>query len=217
MAVSTELSADGLPDARRIDNLLEVAGVTKNAATQCDLVIALACGRSAYASEQQAHKQPTPELVHQLQTSILKTRALLERLKKYPYAGNIGWEVHPLETGIVKALAFQSLRNLGQAPLIPETTVIGIDMQKLLLAWHDNIKRLPRRKRGQPDRRAEGAIVFYAAEFFCRHSARKPSNDVKNPFRAFARRFCGAVTGTEPGNLDWQIRQELKNRRRAGD
>jgi hypothetical protein len=200
---------DDFPDARQIDDLLEEAGVTKNAITQSDLTIALWCARSAYACEEQAQKQPTSEPLRQLQTNIRRTRASLAKLKKY---SEITWELHRLETEIVKAIPFQSLGNLGQAPMIPDTTVIGIDMGKLLLAWHDKVKRLPRRKRGQP-RRAEGAIVFYAAEFFCRHSDRKPSNDVKNPFRAFARRFCEIVTETEPRNLDWQIRQELKNRR----
>jgi len=220
MGVSAEPSVDGWPSASQIDDLLDVAGVGKNATTQCDLAIALSYARSAYMSEQPTQKRPTPELLHQLQKSILKTRALLARLKKYSHTENISWEVHPLDTGIVKAMpfqSFQSLANLGQAPIIPDATVIGIDMQKLLLAWHDNVRRLPRRKRGQPVRQAEGEIVFYAAEFFCRHSARKPSNDAKNPFPAFAEIFYETVTGTESPNLDWQIRLELKNRRRAGD
>jgi hypothetical protein len=212
MAASAESNVDGWPSVRQIDDLLDVAGMTKNATTRSDLVIALSYARSAYVSEQQAQKQPTPALLRQLQTSILRTRALLARLKKYSYTENIGWEVHPLETGIVKAIPFQSLGNIRQPAMIPDTTVIGIDMQKLLLAWHDNVKSLPARMRGQPARRAEEAVVSYAAAFFCRHSARKPSNDVKNPFRAFAQGFCETVTGTEPRNLDWQIRQELKTR-----
>jgi hypothetical protein len=217
MAASLESNVDGWPSVRQIDDLLNVASMTKNATTRSDLVIALSYARSAYVSEQQAQKQPTPALLRRLQTSILRTRALLAKLKKYSYTENIGWEVHPLETGIVKAIPFQSLVNPEQAPMIPDATVIGIDMQKLLLAWHGNVRRLPRRKRGQPERRAEGTVVFYAAEFFCRHSARQPSNDAKNLFPAFAERFYETVTGTESPNLDWQIRQELKNRRRAGD
>src|SRR5260370_670364 len=83
MAASAESNVDGWPSVRQIDDLLDVAGVTKNATTRSDLVIALSYARSAYVSEQQAQKQPTPALLRQLQTSILRTRALLARLKKY--------------------------------------------------------------------------------------------------------------------------------------
>jgi hypothetical protein len=182
MAVSTDLSVAGLPDARQIDDLLDVAGVTKNARTRCDLLIAFSYARSAYASVQQAQKRPSPELLDQLQTSILKTRRLVERLEKDAYTSDIGWEVHRLETGVVKAISFAVLGKHRESQTVPDTTFVAINMQNLLRAWHDKVTKVPRRKRGQPVRQAEEAIVFYAAEFFRRHSARKPSNDVKIHF-----------------------------------
>jgi len=57
------------------------------------------------------------------------------------------------------------------------------------------------------------AVVFYAEQFFRRHSPKKPSAAPKNPFHEFAERFYQVVTKTEPGGLDRQIRKVLAARR----
>jgi len=217
MADSSDRGVHGLPDERQIDDLLDVACVKKNAKTRCDLIIAISYAQSANASEQQAQKRPTTEFLDQLQTSIRKTQMLLQKLEGHADASDIGWEVHSLESEVVKALSYQVLGNRSEPSILPDTTLIGINMQKLLRVWHDRVEKIPRRKRGQPRKQAEDAIVFYAFEFFCRHSTRKPSHDEENPFRAFAERFYETITGACPHNLDWQIRQALESRQRAGD
>jgi hypothetical protein len=217
MGVFAEPSVDGWPDARQLDELLDEARVRKDARTRNDLHIALLYARSSNISEQEAQEYPPRELLDQLQKSILKTRLLLQRLEGLAYTRNIGWEIHSLESEVVKGLSLLVPGKHSEPPKMPDRMIIGINMQNLLRAWQDSVKKIPRRKRGKPERRGELAIVFYALEFFCRHSARKPSNDPKNPFPVFAERFYETITGTEPRNLDWQIRQVLKERLRAGD
>ena len=51
-----------------------------------------------------------------------------------------------------------------------------------------------------------------ADSFFRAHSLVKPSNDENNPFRLFAERFFEAATSTEPLNLEWQVRQVLRDK-----
>jgi hypothetical protein len=67
-------------------------------------------------------------------------------------------------------------------------------------------------KRGNPGKAGKLQVVQIAADFFRAHSSVEPSADEKNPFRDFAERFFEAATSTEPLNLEWQVRQVLRDK-----
>jgi hypothetical protein len=205
-------------DERRISELLEVAGVAATVATRSDLEIALWCAQSANTSEQDAQDRPTPKLLGQLENSIKKTRMLLGRVTKYAYTSNIGLAAFRAGTDVVRT---QFIGKLGEHDIfqtIPEDgMVVFIDIQNLLHAWYDNIKRVPHRKRSNPGKPDKDVIVDLADQFFRRHSSGN-----SNKFPEFTERFFEAVTGKSisgldevTGKLDWQ-RRKVRRQKRAG-
>jgi hypothetical protein len=141
----------------------------------------------------------------------------LKRVKKRAATKHIDFEVYPLETGIIKAIPLFHIGSHREFPAIPNGTLIGIDIESLLGNWQCKLKKIERRGRARPRRRDKDDIVLCAAEFFCRHSTRKPSNDVKNPFPAFVEQFYKSVTGATPSrSLNSQIDKVLKALRVAG-
>jgi len=196
---------------RELDDLLEIAGITRNVErARSDLVITLWSARSANASEQEAQNRPPPDLLEKLERSITKTRRLLARAKKHSFTKDIGFQVHRLETDVVKAVSFGTLGKHKEFPTIPDDrTVVMIDIENLLHAWHDSVEKTQRKKRGRPSEQDKTAIVQHALEFFGKHSLKKPSTDPSNPFTGFAEEFYKAVT-KKPGGLDRQIRKVLK-------
>jgi hypothetical protein len=159
----------------------------------------------------------TKELFRPFEMSIAKTLMYLRRVKKHAAVKNIDFSMYPLGTGIVKALPiFQIGKHKEMPPILDETT-IGVDIESLLCDWQRKLKEAKRRGRARPRRRDKDDIVLYAAQFFCRHSARKPSNDVKNPFPTFVEQFYEAVSGAPSSrSLNSQIGKVLKALRTAG-
>jgi hypothetical protein len=88
----------------------------------------------------------------------------------------------------------------------------AINIEPLLRATLIYARRR-RRGRGGPKKLSKEAAVFYAEQYFRRHSSKKPSTDPANPFHEFAERFYEVVAKTEPGGLDRQLRRVLAARR----
>jgi hypothetical protein len=189
---------------RQIDDLLEIGGIAKTPTARSDLEIALWVARSASAIEKNAQDRPSPRLLDQLERSIVRTRMLLAEVK-----GHASSTVNVLRTragaDVVKAAVVRDLGKHGELPTIPEDSiVVEIDIQNLLDAWHNNIKRIPRRKRSNPGKPEKDAIVYYADQFFRSHS---PVSSAK--FIQFAERFFDAVLEkptSETFKLEWPIR-----------
>jgi len=198
-------------ERQKLDDLLKIAGITKNVErARSDLVITLSLARSANASQQEAQNQPPPDLLEELEKSITKTRKLLARAKTYSYAKiiGIGFQVHGLETDVVKAVSFGILGEHKEFPTIPaDRTVVMIDIENLLHAWH--VEKIQRRKPGRQRKRDKHAITAHALKFFEKYSPKKPSTASGNPFAEFAKEFYKVVTGAESGGLDRQIRALL--------
>jgi hypothetical protein len=189
-----------------LNQLLDAAGVRRNDTTRSDLLIALCYARNAMASE---HAVPA-HLLKDLARSIENTSLLLKKALKYNTS--IGQQMHKDGGGVVAAIPMSGLGKHVLSPAIPAGDIfVVIKIQKLLEDWHSCIKSGPRSKRQRPKDQNKTNIVFFAKEFFCRHSERKPSNDSRNPFSDFACKFYKVVTGTEPDtSLAWQIRQVLQ-------
>jgi len=196
---------------REIDDLLKIAGITKNVErARSDLVIMLSSAHSANASQQEAQNQPPPDLLEKLEKSITETRRLLARAKTYGYMkviGNGSLQVHGLETNIVKAASIGILGKHKEFPTIPDDrTHVIIDIENLLHAWHDSVEKIQRRKPGRQKEQDKLAIAVHALEFFKRYSPKKPSTNSNNPVFQFAKKFYRAVTKAKSGGLDRQIR-----------
>jgi hypothetical protein len=219
------------PGDVRVNELLETAGIPSGNDTNCDLWLALYFARRAAIGEQEHQDQPTEKDLSQLERSVANTIGYVRRLKKYAYTKYIGWQVHPLKddfTGdIFYALCAMKIEGelvhfpegsppqvqsgAVQPPRIPDPTFIYVNIEKLLCNWQGDIKKLVTRRRARPKRQDIYYVVFYAAEFFYKYSLREPSNDVNNPFNAFAEQFYEIVIGTRPTrSLDRQIRNVLK-------
>jgi hypothetical protein len=204
-------------DLEDLPPLLETAGIPTNISTVHDLYLAKCYARHAHTSAQEHQNQPMKKLLDQLDTRVARMLGYLRRVKKH-VTKNIGFQIHPLESdpfkgNIFKAIPMLHLGKHKEIPTIPEGAIIFVDIEKLLCDWQSDIRKLLRttRGRGKPKRQDKYDIVFYAAEFFCKHSILKLSNDANNPFHAFAEQFYETVTGTRPTrSLDWQIRKALK-------
>jgi hypothetical protein len=180
-----------------------------------------------YDLERKRQKRAPSDLFEQLDSSIGKTLRLVEELGKYPDSHEIAFETHPIGTGIADAVTGREMieegRNLrvSRRPWvdkgIPHTSaddvIVGINVENLLRAFRVTVRKLRRKNRGQPKRTDQSYVVFYAADFFRRYSAIKPSTDVNNPFHLFVERFFEVATGTKSENLEWQIGQELRRRK----
>jgi hypothetical protein len=127
--------------------------------------------------------------------------------------------------GKIERAAGELLKTLnklgGQLPLPSSSAAVSPLLEevdpKLCELLHDlrrkaaNSAKLAA-KRGQPEKAGKLQVVQIAADFFRAHSRVKPSTDENNPFRHFAERFFEAATSTEPLNLEWQVRQVLRDK-----
>jgi hypothetical protein len=134
------------PSQVTLDDLLGAAGVVvEDARVRADLELALYRARTESASEQAAKNRPSPKLLENLEKNITKTQLSLEKAEKYASTSNIGSQIIPLETGIVKALPVRILGKHKELPTIPaDAMYVCIDINNLLRVWHDNVKKVPR-------------------------------------------------------------------------
>ena len=205
---------------QRIDELLELAGADTNPQSRRDFVNVLQLAQMAWEDEKNtsSRRRPSPKQIQQLEASIEKTRMLLRSIRNYVDWRNIGFVMEPVGRGVVTLSPAQGLPrdpSISDEQLIlpmAHGTVAAINIEPLLRATTLYARRR-RRGRGAPGKLGKEAVVFYAEEFFRRHSPKKPSADPKNPFHEFAERFYQVVTKTEPGGLDRQIRKVLAARR----
>ena len=205
---------------QRIDELLELAGADTNPQSRRDFVNVLQLAQMAWEDEKNtsSRRRPSPKQIQQLEASIEKTRMLLRSIRNYVDWRNIGFVMEPVGRGVVTLSPAQGLPrdpSISDEQLIlpmAHGTVAAINIEPLLRATTLYARRR-RRGRGGPKDLGKEAVVFYAEEFFRRHSPKKPSADPKNPFHEFAERFYQVVTKTEPGGLDRQIRKVLAARR----
>jgi hypothetical protein len=203
-------------DEHRIDELLDIAGIAATEAARSDLEIALWLAQSESSLAHEAKHQPTPKRLRRLEQSITKTLNSLAGVREHGYASQIGLEMHRAGAGVVEAQFVRKLGEHKELPTIPEDAVwVLIDIQRLLCAWLERIKKVPRRKRANPGKPEKDAMLRYAQEFFIRYSSGEPKK-----FTEFSERFFEAVIGKDAreidevtGKLDWQKRKLQKQRR----
>ena len=206
---------------RSIDKLLELAGADTKPRSRRDLVNVLRLAQMAHEDEKDisSRQRPRSKEINQFEKSVDKTCVLLRRIRRYDDFRNVGFVTQQVG-GVVVAAPAQGLpRNptiSDQELIFPHVDgggkVVGINTEPLLRATLLYVRRR-RRRPGGPRKLGKEAVVFYAEQFFRRHSPKKPSTDPKNPFHEFAERFYQVVTKTEPGGLDRQIRKVLAARR----
>jgi hypothetical protein len=80
------------------------------------------------------------------------------------------------------------------------------------MAWRDNVKRVPRRKRQPPGKPDKEVIMFYADEFLRRYSSDKSLEFAERFFEVVTRKTTGKLDEVT-GKLDWQRRKVRKARR----
>jgi hypothetical protein len=202
-----------------VNELLRLAGGSSPQARR-DLLNALQLAQLNYELQREDRSRPRPSSkeIQQLEESIEKTRMLLRRIRNYDDWRNIGFVTQQVGRGVVTLSVAEGLpRNptiSDQELIFPhfDGKVVGINIEPLLRATLLYARRR-RRSRGGPKNLAKEAVVFYAEQYFHRHSPKEPSTDPKNPFREFVERFYEVVTKTEPDSLDRQIRNVLAARR----
>jgi hypothetical protein len=212
-----------------IDELLKIAGATNRVEVRSDLVNALRFAQAYSLLDRKLRQRAPRKLVEQFEESVRKTVALLGRLNTYPDSNDTGMVTYPVGTGVIDIATTREMM-LGQTLSLPRQLAItdsellffsasadrmiaAVNIEPLLRGI---VLRLARRKRrrSQPEKLDKQAIVFYAYQFFSRHSRTKASTDPNNPFRRFVERFHAVVAGDNtPGGLDWHIRTVLKQRR----
>jgi hypothetical protein len=160
-------------------------------------------------------RRPSSKQIEQLEKSIEKTRVLLRRIRNYDDWRNIGFVMQQVGRSVVATAA----QGLPLNPTISDQELIfphfdgkavGINVEPLLRATLLQARRRRRGPRGHLDKEA---VVFYAEQYFRRHSPKKPSRDAKNPFHEFVERFYEVVTKTRPAGLDRQMRKVFAARR----
>jgi len=203
-----------------IDELLKLAGDSSPQARR-DLLNALQLAQMFYEDEKDTSSRPRPSSkeIQRLEESIEKTRMLLMRIRNYDDWRNIGFVTQQVGRGVVAGV----VEGLPRNPIISDQELIfphfdgsgrgvGINIEPLLRATLLYARRR-RRGPGGPRNLGKEAVVFYAEQYFHRHSPKRSSTDPKNPFREFVERFYEVVTKTEPDSLDRQIRKILAARR----
>jgi hypothetical protein len=204
-----------------IDELLELAGADNGPESRTDLLNALQLAQMTYEEEEElsCRERPSSKQIQQLEDSIEKTRMLLTRIRGYDDFRNIGFITLPVGRGAVGvAMTEDMIRGrMLELPRNPSITdgelmlptldgmAAAINIEPLLRATL-LYARGRRRGRGGPKNLGKEAVLFYAEGFFRKHSPTKPSTGPKNPFHEFAERFYEAVSKTEPGSLDRQMR-----------
>jgi hypothetical protein len=182
-----------------LDELLDFARAKRSNATRNALLAALWCAR--IDNNQLTKKLPPAELVASLEKSIANTRKLLAKLTEYGIPNEVERHVCKIGAGVVNVLSlpFEAPKTFKVFQLSPpfEGTAVVV-IQNLLRSWHDTIKMVPRKKREGQRKEYKTAIVEHAVQFFCQHSAIKPSADLENPIYGFVDQFYRLVTGTEP-------------------
>jgi hypothetical protein len=215
------IAVPGVPfiGKRSIDELLELAGADTKPQSRRDLGNVLRLAQMAWEDEKNtsSRRRPSSKQIQQLEASIEKTRVLLRSIRNYVDWRNIGFVMEPIGRGVVTLSPAQGLprESISDEQLIlpmAHGKVAAINIEPLLRATTLYARRR-RRGRGAPGKLGKEAVVFYAEEFFRRHSPKKPSADPKNRFPEFAERFYQVVTKTEPDGLDRQIRKALAARR----
>jgi hypothetical protein len=192
-----------------IDELLKLAG-NSSPQSRCDLGNALQLAQSIYDEESRPQQRPSPKQIEQFENSIEKTLTLLRSIRECKDWRNIGFVTQQIGRGVVAPAAQGLPLNptiSDQELILPyfDGKVVGINIEPLLRATLLHARRR-RRVRGGPRKLGKEAVVFYAEDYFRRHSPTKPSSDPKNPFREFVERFYEVVTKTRPGSLDRQMR-----------
>jgi hypothetical protein len=208
------------------DELLKIGGMKNDHKVRSDLVIALQLAHVTYEGDRKLQRHVPLELIEQFEASVRKTLGLLRSLEGYPYCRDVGNVMHPVGRGVIDVAKVQDMK-FGQTLSLPRRAAIS-DADLLLPSLQPdemmaavNVKVLLRaivlkvtrgkRRRGQPKNMGTRAILWYAAQFFLKHSGTRPSTD--NRFHEFAMQFYKLVTGDDPDQLEWQIRSVLKELR----
>src|SRR5262249_42672209 len=203
-----------------IDELLELAGADAGPESRTDLLNALQLAQMTHEEEEElsCRERPSSKQIQQLEDSIEKTRMLLTQIREYDNFRNMRVVTHEIGRGVLASPAQVLPRNPSisdEELILPhcDGQLAAMNIEPLLRATLLDARRRRRRGRRRPRKVGKEAVVFYAEEYFHRHSPDKPSTDLKNRFREFAERFYEVVTKTKPGGLDRQIQRVLAVRR----
>src|SRR6516165_1648525 len=204
---------------REMTGLLELAGANTNPQSRRDLVNVLKLAQMAWEDEKStsSRRRPSPKQIQQLEASIEKTRMLLTQIREYDDFRNIGFVTQQIGRGVVAPPAQGLPRNPAisdQELIFPKIDgqVVGMNIEPLLRATLLATRRI-RRGRGGPKNLAKESVVFYAADYFRKHSPKEPSTDPANPFHPFVERFYEVVTKTKPSGFDRQMRKIFRANR----
>ena len=202
-----------------IYELLELAGAENSAQSRRDLLNALQLAQMSYEDEvgTSSRQRPPSKQIEQFEKSLEKTGALLRHIRRYDDFRNVGFVTQQIGRGVVAVGPEELPRNPSisdQELVFPkfDGRVATMNIEPLLRATL-LAARKRRRGRGGPKNLGKESVVFYAEQYFRRHSPKEPSTNPTNPFHPFVDRFYEVVTKTEPRGLDRQIRKVLAARR----
>jgi hypothetical protein len=212
-------ASNGFPE-HCIDELLElVPGAENTSQSRSELVIALQFARMFYEGErdEEEREQASSKQIEQFEKSIEKTCVLLRRIRGYDDFRNIGFVTQQIGRSVVAPPAQGLPRNPSisdQELVLPRVDgkVATMNIEPLLRATLLDARRR-RRGRGAPGKLGKEAVVFYAADYFRKHSPKEPSTDPANPFHPFLERFYQVVTKTKPSGFDRQMRKIFRANR----
>lgn len=200
-----------------IEEMLAEAGVGNDPKARAHLNISLNVARALHLGPLRREAPPT-QLLKQLARSISKTDELLAKLEKHPHWRDIGFQMHGVGEGVVEVKMVDEMKwgpalELPRDPashdrgpkIIKSGRIAGVHVRAVLWDLRDEIVRpLKTLRRGNPGAESKDAILFYANDYFQRHSKKKLS-------QRFLELFCEHVTGTE-ASLEWQVRKVRKSR-----
>jgi hypothetical protein len=209
-----------------IGGLLEIAGEENSPEARSELLLALQLAQADYehSIERASRRRAPAKLTDQLIETIEKSLILLGKLKEYSASHHLGFLMHPVGRGIVDVATVEEMKRgrrleLPGHPSISDQELYRpkVDNDAMLAAINLEplLRRLVfdarngRRGRGNLKKSGKEGVVFYAAQYFHRHSPEKASTDPKNVIYEFTERFYEVVTKTKPDGLERQIRKVL--------
>jgi hypothetical protein len=206
-----------------LDELLKLAHAPGTA--RVNLQIALDSAWAHYAQEERKHTEQAKKAVQaaaHLRKRITETLKAIETMKRYD--DDVHILVQPVGRGVIEVANSREIILAGRTPDPPLNPSISdaelvfpllagsvavINLEILIRAMELQLRRIYRQRgRGRPADQGTHAVMFYAVNFFDTHSQVRPSHDMNNPVRQFAKRFFEIVSGgtIEARAPNWAIR-----------
>jgi hypothetical protein len=215
---------DYRPYTPYIDSLLKVADAHAPGA-RVELEQALEIAWSV-PSTLKSREKPPADLFKQTRNHLRQTITLLERLEKYADWRGVCCEYYVAGAGIAEVATTRELFEKGielprhpkiehnALPKLPANgRMVAVNVKEVLRSIGSKIERRREKStRGGQQKKDQAERIYYAKQFFDRHSPHGPSTNPDGKFAQFCELFFCAVSGTtvKTGGLDWRIREALK-------